>query len=105
MDHAPADGEVVWGSAEKEVEVELLREVLETLGDGLAQEGVEGEVTPAGVPLHARELRIQAIITRTYLVRDTVRVEVAAGEGQILVAALVIEVHACTKSRKPAVII
>ena len=39
------------GGAKQEVEVEPLREILETLGDGLAQEGVESEVAAASVPL------------------------------------------------------
>ena len=40
-------------------------------------------------------MRYFAMEADTHLVRNTVRVEVTAREGQVLSAALVVEVHAC----------
>ena len=74
---------VLGRGSEQHAQVELLREIVETPGDRLALEGVEGEVASASVVLHCIVRRRSQSKLRTYLIRHTVRVEVASGEGDV----------------------
>ena len=82
-----ADGEVLGRSAELVAEIEALSEVVEALGELPALDGVEGEVTATSVILNnvKRKFMRSERIVETNLVGHAVGIEVAAGEGQVLV--------------------
>ena len=81
--------------SEQHAQVELLREIVETPGDRLALEGVEGEVASASVVLHCIVRYWSQSKGRTHLICHTIRVEVASVESNIFLRSLVVKLRAC----------